>query len=87
MAWSELDEDAWRFEEAGNQLMNENCDRLSVLMDAQNNPCNCNGLWVTLAKDILNKNGFDHIHFVNVLKNSIAKGKRHMFLCTANPSF
>ena len=72
---SELVEDAWRFEEAGNQLMNENCDRLSVLMDTRNNPCNCNGLWMTLAKDILDKNGFEHVHFANVLKNSIVKGR------------
>ena len=31
---------------------------------------------MTLAKDILNKNGFDHVHFANVLKNSIGKGRR-----------
>ena len=30
---------------------------------------------MTLAKDILNKNGFDHVHFAIVLMNSIAKGR------------
>ena len=72
---SELVEDAWRFEEAESQLQHQNCDRITALNDARNTPCSCQGVWITLAKDILAKNEIDHVTFANALKKSILKGR------------
>ena len=72
---SECVEDAWRFEEAESLLINQNCDRLGEMMEARNLACSCDGLWLTLAKDILDKNGISYLKFANALKKSIVKGR------------
>ena len=71
----ELVEDAWRFETAKDKIEEEDCDRMKKLVDAQASDCTCQGLWMTLAKDIMDKNKIDHQSFATAIANSLMKGR------------
>ena len=72
---TELIEDAWRFETAPQQKSDENCDRMQKLRNASLEECKCGGMWMTLAKDILHKNGIDHPTFASALAKSLSRGR------------
>ena len=73
---SELVQDAWRFENAHQETEDENCNRMEKLRDALHVECKCNGMWLTLAKDILSKNAIDQTVFSTALVQSLIVGRR-----------
>ena len=72
---TELVQDAWRFEQAQQQADDENCDRIQKLRDALLKECKCEGVWMSLAKDVLSKNSIDHKTFATALALSLKVGR------------
>ena len=71
----DLVHDAWRFEKADQIISDENVDRLAKLREHAQGECTCEGLWMLLAKDILQKNKIQYESFVAAIYEIIEKGR------------
>ena len=72
----ELVADAWRMEAAERLLQEQNVDRIQLLRQHSSlEDCECNGLWLRLALDLLQKNGIDSIQFSAALQETMRLGR------------
>lgn len=54
----------------------KNHDRLDLLIKAKTEgECVCEGVWLRLAKEVLNLNGIDEVYFANAIKENLVKGR------------
>ena len=84
----ELVEDAWRMERAESLLRNEEINCMEVLTEhAKKDNCECDGFWLRLALDLLDKNGIDPHVFSEAVRIPMTKGReKHVNLIIVGPA-
>ena len=75
----------WEIEESEEKLKRQQMSRLEILQAALEGDCthNCNGRWLTMAKDILDRNGITQTEFGAAVHELLDKGRgkyRNIFL-------
>ena len=77
----------WEIEESEEKLKRQQMSRLEILQAALEGECtctrNCNGRWLTMAKDILDRNGITQTEFGAAVRELLDKGRgkyRNIFL-------
>ena len=82
----ELVQDAWRFENAKQIIVDENINRIEKLQEHAEKPCLCGGRWLDCAKDLLVKNNIGYDDFSQALYNSLEKGRgKHLNVLLYGP--
>jgi len=68
---------AWELKNAPASLERESETRLTLLEECIQNQCvtGCNGLWLTCAKQVLDRNGISSQSFSNAIKLLLDKGR------------
>ena len=83
----ELVTEAWRFENAEKLIAMENVDILQTLNQHAEEGCRCNGLWLTCAKDVLERNGISYSSFATAVLTSFEKGRqKHVNIMLVGPA-
>ena len=73
----DLIESAWKLEESDEIVARQNLNRMSVIKEAADAPCDeiCNGIWFRCALEILQKNSINPCDFADSLRQLLEKGR------------
>ena len=66
---------AWELNAAQDRLSRSKKSRINILREAQSTECvpECNGMWLTCAKQVLQQNGINVQSFLDAVKELIHK--------------
>lgn len=74
---SDLINVTWKMHNAPAQLIREQKDRMTVILENKNNPCveGCEGMWYVYARQLLKNNNINLYVFADALRECIKKGR------------
>ena len=66
---------SWKVEKVEDYIAKAERSRMEMLTDARDSPCCCGGRWLTMAREIFEKNGIDEKTWVECVLHSLKNGR------------